>query len=587
MRREQVDKHAGASAPHEAVRQYLKTKRRYASNIVCVFKTAAARMGAMRIEGGEPTHAAYDGGLGGEGLERAAHDGIIATCTHEWNDATLPWITSMDEGRIEPADLAVLDNEPDVEIVERWIVGDERPQAPPPRGLGDDEELAPGARTGENGTVEIVRMIGEGRQGRRYEARLEQGDARGTWLECTAGAAGEERWLRAMRERAEIEDPQLIAVSHCGRWEGGVGALLAEPGGGPLNRVASMWSHEEAGVAILHAMTTLMRLHVRGLVHGEIDESTLRSLPEAGVELGGGALPQHWRWASPRQDRPGDNLEHCILGRASAASDIYALGVTLLAAITGHRAQPLIVEMFDRRKRTQTWEAVRSVGADAGELAARFMGTALDPYPKEGGQGSAGIVRIMKGQIEREREKEREIIHQDDWADPMGEIPSEEDAGGEEIGDMGAEVRMGDINDIADIGESDDEPIDEETRRVIENADLDEEDEEMIRAIMAGDDEGEAEFEPPHEDADDEPRAPLLTEAFGDAAQEMLAEHIGDEAAAKARGKAERAAQRKKDSEKLDTFVKEMKRAAASNTQGEEIAEALHKQAVRMSIGED
>ena len=582
MRREQVDSHAGASAPHEAVRNHLERKRRQASSVVCVFKSAAHRMGALRIERGEPSHAAYDGTLGGEALERAAHDGIVATCTHAWSEGAVPWIAAMEEGTITRADLAALNGEPDVEIVERWIVGDERPEATPIRALGEDEELEPGARTGEGNTVEIVRTLGEGRQGRRYEARAGEGGERSTWLECTAGAGREEAWLRAMRERAGIEDPQLVGLGGCGRWDTRAGALLAEPGGSPLARVASMWSHHEACLTILRAMTTLMRLHVRGLVHGEIDETTLRSRPGAGVEIGGGALPEGWRSTRPGGHGPGDNLEQCILGRSSAAGDIYALGVTLLGAITGHRAQPLIAEMFDRRRRAQTWEAVRGVEANAGDLAARFMGSALDPYPKEGAQGSAGIVRIMKRQIERERERQREIIEQDDWADPL-----------EESGGAGAPAAHDAEQDAEEmqIVEIEDEPIDEETRRVIESADLDEEDEEMIRAIMAGTEDEDPELdppalEPPGDDPDEEPRAPLLTAAFVEAAERMLAGHIGEEGARKARSKAERATQRKKDSEKLDSFVKEMKRAAASNAQGEEIAEALHKHAVRMSIGE-
>ena len=538
-------------------------------------------MGALRIEQGKPTHAAYDGMLGREGILHAAEDGIVTTCTHAWSNGTITWIAGPSEGKITSRDLEPLKNEPSARTIEQWDHDRNTKDRNTGDSRNDENQLAAGTCTGKEGTIEIIRSMGKSRQGRLYEARDLANGSKCTWIEHADASERKKEWLKSIIKRSEISDAQLLPITQCGEWEGRAGAAIGEPRGASITETGTVWTPESTNRTIMRALSTLVGMHMKDLVHGELNNGSIRTQAESMVEIGGAALPNGWRWENGEQYGASDNLEQCILGRANPSGDVYGLASTMLHAITGHKVQPLIVEMFDKKQRMKTWNAIRSVSEKRGNLTRMFMGTGLDPYPRGRAQSSAAIMRVMKREIEKEYNEKRRILVQNKWVKPPTRI--DENEGNTTEGRLDQQKDGGRPSTAWEKIEI--EPLDEYTRKVIENSDI--EDEEMMRAIIAGakpDEDAETEVDRPENTENDGPQAPPLTDEFCEVAEIMLRKYIGEEKAGKARKKAERAIERKKEGEKLDLFVKEMKRRTKNNSQGDEIAEALHKKAVRMSL---
>jgi serine/threonine protein kinase len=224
------------------------------------------------------------------------------------------------------------------------LVGDTQPV---PGGSGvTASPLRPGMRLDQ---FAILGELGRGGMGAVYEAEdtLLQRRAAIKIVPGRSADRGTERLLKEARAVAKLDHPNVVRIYHVGRWSGGHYLVLELMAGGSLqgrlDGRAMPWA--EATRALADACRGVAAAHAAGLVHRDIKPANLMcdaagrvkvadfglvrgpDLP-AGTSLHGAGTP---RFMSPEQ---------CQGEPADDRSDVYALGATYYALLTGQPPYP-------------------------------------------------------------------------------------------------------------------------------------------------------------------------------------------------------------------------------------------------------
>lgn len=193
----------------------------------------------------------------------------------------------------------------------------------------------------------VGRLLGRGGMGAVYEAE-DTLLRRAVAIKVLPGpAAGDDpklaRLLREAQAVARLDHPHIARIHHAGRWPGGYYLVLElMPGGDLQARIGPgrplPWA--EATRAVLEAGRGLAAAHAAGFLHRDVKPSNLLldaagrvKLADFGLARGGGlttTAPNHLA-GTPNYMSP----EQCRAEPADERSDLYALGATYYALLTG------------------------------------------------------------------------------------------------------------------------------------------------------------------------------------------------------------------------------------------------------------
>ena len=589
MRHDTIEHDHEATGPHEALRRYLADQAQHGTTAMCIALTAADAIAAIRIEDGQPSHVGYRGMAGDDALAGAAKDGIIALRTHRWEAGDeaphhgAHWIPAGEKGRLGPDAARTLRGEPRVEAIERWVMEEFAPNTNPP--AGEDDIAPPGTSAGENEEFELGAMLGDTRHGRCYEASDRASSETGVWIECRDAPDTHGAWVEAVRLRTEIKDRYLVPIIAIGRRGDIPGAFVTTHTGIPLATLAAKWDRHKAHSVLLRALASLVRMHIREIAHGDLNQHTVLACNAKSVNLGGLATPMGAALIDGPDAGARDNLEMAVMGRPTAASDLYALGTIMLEAISGHAPKALVEELFDADAQSATARAIEHSEASQGPLIAQFLRNALNPYPAPGDGTSIAVLRRTR--TAWEGMKDAPVPAEPQNATPSA-APAPTPTPAPEHGE-GEEERPGPIAqtqsaplEIAPIAPIQSDPLgiapiqsgDEPTEEV--------DDEFAQESLRLLEEEGGTDTTSESQGAS-RPAGPDLSQALEEFAEAELAKIVGEERARARMGRAQTEAY-KRNKNRLDRFISEMTNELEGTEERETFAERLHRRAVSLSI---
>ena len=266
-----------------------------------------------------------------------------------------------------------------------------------------------GATLANVADYELVRLLGEGNNGRYYLARpparlgLEDEFVA---LKVFAGVATEqayERCVRELRAFAQVSSPYLVRIFDAALQDNFFYAMEYFPLGS-LAAAARPLSREQVLRALTHAALAADALHESGLVHGDIKSANVL-LTDDGAKLSDLGLA---RLLSPGVTMTGmgmassvEFLDPGVLqgDRVSRSSEVWALGATIHRALSG-------VSLFGELPDDQPLLAIRRVlsgvpqisdrlSPGEAELVARCLAP-VDQRPRTAGEVADALAALMR-----------------------------------------------------------------------------------------------------------------------------------------------------------------------------------------------
>ena len=424
-----------AHCPHEAIRLTLAEIERTRTTGVLLLRTAPGSIAALRLDEGRATHAVYQGVHGDAALRRAADDGVMATRTDAgvqlaFGSASVLTVTAGEIFSVEPS----------IETMERWLLGkgwtpapestgyDGEPAIPAPLALGS--EVGPGLR--------IEEVLDQGRHGIAYAIALPaHGGARGRFLEWAPpgttrhperGVEAEdprerehyrtlrEVWMAGARGRAAMTDRRLGQVWNITQWGMTTGMTADAQIGRPITKVRARWPAQRLRALAIRLTSSIARLHVRGLVHGDLRAETVRIDSDGTIQIGGTALPNH---STPGAwQRPGryDGLESAVLGEVSESGDLFALATLIIELGTGQQMPSVEQILFEPAADRAVQNALERIDTTAGEALGALVRVGRSPYPPEKTRAIAPLLRSLIAEHETQAQDARRLrAEQDGW----------------------------------------------------------------------------------------------------------------------------------------------------------------------------
>ena len=317
---------------------------------------------ALSVSNGRITHAAYAARTGAPAIAALARDAVVAMRLVPGT----PW--AMARGADTDLDLIrALTNANDQAATNAWREG-HAPLAHPGEDANEPRALRPGVQT--LATFVIDRMLGRQRHGILYEGHHPDTTRGALWLEfappgCSRNGQGHiaasrridsdalgrarKRWRDTATARARIKHPALAPLGAPTEWNGHTGIAI-EALGERMTLAERPPTPDDAAALVARLCAGVMALHNTGLVHGDIEERTLRNDGAGQIRLGPLAEPPSTEPAPLWQMRHRfHGPEAAILGRASAAGDAYALACACTEVLTGMRVPSLAQWICDIR----------------------------------------------------------------------------------------------------------------------------------------------------------------------------------------------------------------------------------------------
>ncbi|MFO0630248.1 MAG: serine/threonine-protein kinase [Polyangiales bacterium] len=205
-------------------------------------------------------------------------------------------------------------------------------------------ELAAGDRVG--GHV-LVAPVGRGGMATVWRARRDDGAEVALKVlapERAAMAASAERFVREARACAALQHPSIVRVLGAGRDEDRLWLAMELLAGEDLATRArrAPLTPAEAAETLARVADALDHAHTRGLLHRDVKGANVLLCDDGGVKLVDFGIARDGR--AETLTATGELLgtlthlapELCRGERATPATDLYALGVTLFEAVTGH-----------------------------------------------------------------------------------------------------------------------------------------------------------------------------------------------------------------------------------------------------------
>jgi len=189
------------------------------------------------------------------------------------------------------------------------------------------------------GQYAVAERLGGGAEGETFAALDQTNGERVALKLFRAAPSAVERRVRLEFERlAGLAHPGLARVRDTGRHEDRLFLITQLVGGQPLSRIAEEGELERrrarfAAVA-LGLADALAYLHGKGMIHGDVCPANVRLSPDGQPVLFDLAFPALGR-GDAALGTLGFAAPEALIGRASAASDLFSLGATLFAAWTG------------------------------------------------------------------------------------------------------------------------------------------------------------------------------------------------------------------------------------------------------------
>lgn len=278
------------------------------------------------------------------------------------------------------------------------------------------EPSFPSPRPGDllAGKYLLTRVLGEGGMGTVFAAHEETLGRDVAVKLLHARGLRPETVFRGMRREARalaaVDHPNIVRVIEAGATKEGAPFLVMELVHGKTLRLLSehlgpidVISTIAFGIQMARALSAA---HQRGVVHGDFKPDNVLVTPEARVKVGDFGLARHierGRFGTTDELVAGCGTPHYMAPElfsgspSSAASDVYALGATLIELLTGKH-------MF----------AVDSVDLPS-RIEVRRMHLEIEPEPIENVCGAlvaplGALVRLMVAKDPRERPTAAEVV---------------------------------------------------------------------------------------------------------------------------------------------------------------------------------
>lgn len=207
---------------------------------------------------------------------------------------------------------------------------------------GAPADIVPGSLLGQ---FRILGLLGRGGMGRVFEAEdtLLRRRVAIKVLDAVAGTEPLQALLKEARAAAALSHPNIVAIYHVGHWSGGCFLVLELLPGGSLQARLSRGgplSWPEATRALIDACRGLAAAHAAGLVHRDVKPANLLLDARGAVKVADFGLVRGGALASSTASRVAGtpaymSPEQCRGESADARADIYALGATYYALLTG------------------------------------------------------------------------------------------------------------------------------------------------------------------------------------------------------------------------------------------------------------
>lgn len=269
---------------------------------------------------------------------------------------------------------------------------------------GERTEVPAPASTGAWGTFTLLARVGHGGFGEVYRAwdqHLQREVALKLLLPgAIAGEAEYETMLREARALASVRHPNIVPVHGIDRHDGRVGFWTDFVHGKTLATLVSeqgTFGAREAALIGLDVARALSAVHRAGLLHRDIKaENVMRE--EGGrillMDFGLSALEQRQTniAGTPNYMAP----ELFAGGRASVATDIYAMGVLLYFLVAG--AYPLRLRGLNTREAVEAFpkrKPLIDVRPDLPEPLLRTVGTAMEEDPAKRFQSAGQLANAL------------------------------------------------------------------------------------------------------------------------------------------------------------------------------------------------
>ena len=407
-----------AHGPHDALRLTLGEVEDRRTTGTLLLLTASGSIAALRLQDGRATHAAYQGIRGDAALRRTADDGVVATRTDAGVELALGPAAVLTVAADE-----IFSVEPSAEIVERWLFGPGSAPAPE-RTAGDETPagpapLAPGSEVGPG--LRIEEMLDRGRHGILYAMAVTAHGTRGRYLEWAPPGATrhhergieaedprerehyrmlQEAWMAGARGRAEVTDRLLGKVWNVGQWGTTTGMTADAHTGRPITRVRARWSAQRLQLLAIRLASSIVRLHLRGLVHGDLRAETVRVESDGTIRIGGTALPSHSMPGAWRRHGRYDGLEGAVLGEVSERGDLFALATLLIEIGTGRQMPSIERILFEPAAERAAQNALERFETIAGGALVELVREGRNPYPQDDDRVMVPLLRSMLEEYE-------------------------------------------------------------------------------------------------------------------------------------------------------------------------------------------